>query len=126
MALDIEQIQAQLARSFEQIHALSQEFGTVNGKVNYLNSDRLAKDQQIEELKSANRQLNDAIQRSAGGASSVSRPSDIRLIDLKAMNPKKKFDGKLDTPYQGWAKSVRAYCNVSRPGFRKYLRWIEA
>ena len=80
MALTIEQIQAQLVRSFEEIHALSQELGTVNGKVDYLNTDRLAKDQQFEELKSANRQLVDAIQRSTGGTSSVSRPSDIGLF----------------------------------------------
>ena len=33
MALTIEQIQAQLVRSFGEIHALSQELGTVNGKV---------------------------------------------------------------------------------------------
>ena len=40
------------------------------------------------------------------------------------MNPK-KFDGKPDSPYRAWAKSVRAYCNASQPGFRKFLRWVE-
>ena len=93
-------------------------------KIDFLNTDRLAKDQQIEELRSANRQFADDVQRSFGGASSGNRYSDIRLIDMKAMNPK-KFDGKLDTPYRAWAKSVRAYCNASRPGFRKYPRWLE-
>ena len=40
MALTMEQIQAQLARSFEYIHALSQELGMVNGKVDFLNTGR--------------------------------------------------------------------------------------
>ena len=40
------------------------------------------------------------------------------------MNPK-KFDGKPDSPYRSRAKSVRAYCNASQPGFRKFLRWVE-
>ena len=73
MALAIEHIKAQLARSFEQIHALSQELVTVNRKDDFLNTNRLAKDQLIEELKSANRQLVDAVQRTIVGASSVSR-----------------------------------------------------
>ena len=101
---------------------MSQELGMGNGKVDFLNTGRLVRDQVIEELK---RQLVDALQRSTSGASSVSRGSDIRLIDMKAMNPK-KFDGKLGTPYWAWAKSVRVCCKVSRPGFRKSLRWIEA
>ena len=46
---------------------------------------------------------------------------DVRLIDMKVMSPK-KFDGKLDTPFRAWAKAYRAYCNASKPGFRKYLR----
>ena len=51
-------------------------------------------------------------------------PREIKLIDMKVMNPK-KFDGKPDSPYRAWAKSVRAYCNASQPGFRKFLRWVE-
>ena len=50
---------------------------------------------------------------------------DVRLIDMKGMSPK-QFDGKFDTPFRAWAKALRAYCNVSKAGFRKYLRWVEA
>ena len=49
---------------------------------------------------------------------------DVRTIDMKAMNPK-TFDGKWDSPFRSCAKAVRAYCNASTPGFRKYLRWVE-
>ena len=31
----------------------------------------------------------------------------------------------MDFPFHAWAKAVRAYCNASKPGFRKYLRWME-
>ena len=41
------------------------------------------------------------------------------------MGPK-KFDGKFDSPFRAWAKVMRAYCNASKPGFGKYLRWVEA
>ena len=44
---------------------------------------------------------------------------------MLAMKPK-KFDGKPETPFKAWAKSVRAYCKVSRPSFRKFLRWVES
>ena len=81
---------------------------------------------QTEELKSANRQLADTIQRSPSQVSpgSAGRHLDVKLIDMKAMN-RKKYDGKHETPYRTWAKSVRAYCNASKPGFRKFLRWVE-
>ena len=49
---------------------------------------------------------------------------DVKLIDMKVVGPK-KFDGKLDSLFRAWAKAVRAYCNASKPGFRKYPRWIE-
>ena len=51
--------------------------------------------------------------------------ADVKLIDMKSMGPK-KFDGKIDSPFRAWAKAVRTYCNASKPGFRKYLRWIES
>ena len=74
--------------------------------MDFLNTDRFAKDQQIEQLRSALRQLIDAVQRSSGGASQSSRSTDVRFIDMKAMRPK-KFDGKLDTTYRVWAKAAR-------------------
>ena len=51
--------------------------------------------------------------------------ADVKLIDMKSMGPK-KFDRKIDSTYRAWAKAVRTYCNASKPGFRKYLRWVEA
>ena len=93
----------------------------MNSKVDYLKNHHIAKDNIIEELRSANRQLVDR-SASLGGGSSVSRGLlEIKLIDMKAMNPK-KFDGKADSPFKAWAKSEKAYCNASRPGFRKFLR----
>ena len=99
MAVTIDQMRVQMARAFEQIHSLSQELGSANTKIDYLNT-------QTEELKSANRQIVDTIQRSASTAS-AGRHIDVELIDMKAMNPK-KYDGKHETPYRAWAKSVRA------------------
>ena len=50
---------------------------------------------QLLDLLSVNRQLADAMQRQ-GGSQSVGRGcTEVRLIDMKAMNPK-KFDGKID------------------------------
>ena len=53
MAIMMDQMQAQMARTFEQLHALSLELGQVNTKVDSLNTDRLAKDQVIDELRAA-------------------------------------------------------------------------
>ena len=86
-----------MARGFAQIHSLSQELGSSNTKIRYLNT-------QAEELKPANCQLVDTIQRSAGFASSAGRHTDVKLMDMKAMNPK-KFDGKHEKPYRAWARS---------------------
>ena len=96
----------------------------MNSRVDYLSNDRIAKESITEELRSANRQLVDRIS-SFGWARSVGRGlQEIKLIDMKAMNPK-KFDGKPDSPYRAWSKSMRAHCNASRPCLRKFLRWVE-
>ena len=96
----------------------------MNVKIDFLNTERIQKDGQFANVLSANRQLSDAMQRQ-GGSQSVGRGhSEVRLIDMKAMNPN-DFEGKLDTPYRARAKAVRAYCNTSRPGFRKYMRCVE-
>ena len=102
MALTVEQIQAQMSKSFDQIRSLSAEFGDFNAKVDYLHNDRILKEQQIEELKSANRQLLDALQSATGGAA---RTSDIKLIDMKGTS-QKKSDGKVDSPYRACANGV--------------------
>ena len=124
-AVDLQQVQAQMSQSIDQIQSLSIEIESMNTKMDYLNTDRIAKDQQIQNLISANRQLSDEIRRSAAGSSTSHGHADVKLIDMKVMRPK-KFDGKIDSPYRAWAKAVRRYCNVSKPGFRKHFRWIEA
>ena len=67
MAMSLQQLQDQLARSFDQMQALSVELAAVNTKVEFLNGDRVAKDQVIGELREANRQLVDTVQRSTAG-----------------------------------------------------------
>ena len=82
MAVSLESVQTQLLQSLDQIRALSVEVGSVNSKVDYLNNDRIAKNNIIEELRSGNRQFVDRMP-SLGGASSVSRgPQEIGLIDM--------------------------------------------
>ena len=96
----------------------------MNTKRDFLNTDRIQKDGQTEELRSANRRLVYAMRRQ-GRSSSLGRGlSEDRLIDMKGMIPK-IFDGKLGTPYRAWVKAVRAYCEASQPGMRKYLWWLE-
>ena len=121
--MSLQQLQEQLGRTFDQMQALSTELASVNAKVDFLNTDRISKDQVIVELRDANRQLVDSVQRGAAGRGAA--PETIKLIDMKTMNPK-KFDGKPESPFKAWAKSVRTYCNATRPGFRKFLRWIES
>ena len=94
----------------------------MNTKMDFLNTDRIFKDQQIQNFMSANRQLSDKLWRAASSASmSRGRDPDVKLVDMKGMSPK-KFDGNFDSPFRARAKAVHAYCNASRPGFRKYLR----
>ena len=124
-AVDFQQVQAQMIQSLDQIQSLSIEIVSINTTMDFLNTDRIAKDQQIQNLISANRQLSDEIRCSAAGSSLSRGNADVKLIDMKAMGPK-KFDGKIDSPFRAWAKAVRAYCNASKPGFRKFLRLVEA
>ena len=123
-AADLQQVQAQMIQSLDQIPSLSIEIAAMNTKMDFLNTDRIEKATQIQNLISANRQLSDEIRRSVTSSSVNGRHGEVKLIDTKAMGPK-KFDGKCDSPFRAWAKAVRAYCNASTPGFRKYLRWIE-
>ena len=105
-----------------QTHSLSQELSSVNTKVEFSSNDRVTKDSVIEELRQANRQLVNIISSSDGGGGG-DRVSDIKLIDMKALNPK-SLDGKAESPFKAWAKKVRAYCNASRPGFRKCFKFV--
>ena len=118
MAVTLESVQIGFQWMLNQTHALSQELSSVSTKVDYLNNDRVAKDATINELKQANRQLVNMMT-SSGGGGGGDRVSDIKLIGMKAMNPK-SVGGKAETPFKAWAKKVRAYCNASRPGFRMF------
>ena len=93
----------------------------MNTKTDFFNTDRITKDQQIQNLLSANCQLSDEVRGTAASSSMGRGRDDVKLIDMKAMNPK-KFDGKFESPFRSWAKAVRAYCNASKPGWRKYFR----
>ena len=115
---------------------MNQEVGNINQKLNYLDQDRLQKDQviananqqiqntnqQIQHLQVANAQLLAASSRGGG------RPEIGRLVDLKTMAPK-TFSGAVGNgsgdQYKTWAKKVKSFCNASKPGFKKFLKWCE-
>ena len=54
-ATDLRQVQSQLLQSFDQIQSLSVEIAAMNPKIDFLNTDRIAKDGRIANLLSANR-----------------------------------------------------------------------
>ena len=56
-AAELQQVQAQAIQSLDQIQSLSLEIASMNTKMDVLNTDRIAKDQQTQNLISANRQL---------------------------------------------------------------------
>ena len=86
-AVGLQQVQAQLRQSFYQIQSLSVETAAMNTKIDFLNTDRIAKDGQVANLLSANRQLSDAMQCQRASQSMGRGQNDVRLIDMKAMNP---------------------------------------
>ena len=105
-SVDLQQVQAQLFQTFDKIQSLSVVIAASSTKMDFLNTDRIAKDQQISNnLMSANRQLSDDIRRGAASSSMSRGHGDVKLIDMKAMGPK-IFDGKLDSPFRAWAKAV--------------------
>ena len=78
-AVDPQQVQAQLRQPFDQIQSLSVEIAAMNTKINFPDTDRIAKDGQIEELLSANRHLIEWVQRSITGSGSVGQgPPEIK------------------------------------------------
>ena len=93
----IYQLQDPLLQSLAQIQSRSVEIAAMNTKIDFLNTDHIQKDGQIADLLSVNRQLTDDMQRQ-GGSQLVGRGhTEVRLIDMKAINPK-RFDGKIDSP----------------------------
>jgi len=73
--------------------------------MDYFNTDRFQKNEQIADLLSANRQFADAIQRQVGSQSVGRGHTKVRLIDMKVMNPK-KFYGRINSPYRAWFQTV--------------------
>ena len=102
-AADLQQVQAQMIQSLDQIQSLSIEIAAMNTKMDFLNSDRIEKATQIQHLISTNQLLSAEIRRSAASSSMSRGSTDVKLIDMKTMGPK-KFDGKIDSPYRAWAK----------------------
>ena len=61
--------------------------------------------------------------RDAGGGGKDGGPRS--LINYKKLEPK-IFYGKGTDDIKPWAKTIRQYCNISRPGFRVALEWAES
>ena len=112
----------------DQMSQMSQDIVNLNNKVNHLHRDLGEKANEIGQLKQDNSQLNAALTRTQGmipsGGQSDPRSGMGALVNMKTMAPK-VFHGKAEESYRTWAKKTRAYCNASRPGFKKFLQWIE-
>ena len=118
------EVQQQLLNSHEQIRSLSQEIATAKQQLTYLDNDRAQKEQNAHIQSQRVASLEDSISRlmqTSGGRVET----QIKLIDLKTMAPK-KFSAKPEENFKSWATDVRSYCNAARPGFRKFLKWVEA
>ena len=92
---------------------------------NYYQCDQLKHHQyEIIEVKKANTTLCEKL--NERGEGDIDKREDLRLnlINTKNMSPK-VFAGKPEESFRSWAKKLRAYCNGSRPGFRRLLKWIE-
>ena len=90
----MQQIQEELMKTLKTVSELSTELNEVNKRVSFLNNDRVEKGgNMIEELKVANRQMAHLMSANTGGDKDRDRTPDIKLIDMKVMNPK-SFDGK--------------------------------
>ena len=123
MASQFEELRLQLAQSLEQTRALSLEVTEVNRKLAYLDNGRNDQERLIRELQQANARLAETLAAGQGDREERGH-SSIKLIDMKTMAPK-TYAGKPEEPFRAWAKKVRSFCNASRPGFRKFLRWVE-
>ena len=116
----IEAIQQQLQQSHEQVRQLAVEMQTVNRKVDHLHSDALAKDAEIAQLKQ-----NAASGGGGYGGKGAGHDRVDSLVNMKSMAPK-VFSGAANESFKTWTKKVRAYCNSAKPGFKRFLKWIEA
>ena len=123
-ATDLQQVQAQMIQSLDQIQSLSIEIASMNTNMEFLNTDRIAKDQQIQNLISASRQLSDELRRTASSASmSRGKDTEIKLVEMKGMSPK-KFDGKFDIPFHAWAKAASNGSESTSPVRTQQLKHV--
>ena len=118
----MQEVQNQLRQSIEPVRLLGVELGTANQKLTYLENDRVAKEAEMKEVKAAimNMIANQGASQGGGGR----REETISLVNVKTMAPK-PYDGKMESGFRTWAKKVRSYCNGNRPGFKRFLKWIE-
>ena len=121
----LQEVQQQLMASHEQVRLLAAEVTRTNQKLietvaefdrkaNYLNG-------QVTQWQAQNAQL---LAGQGGGGGGRSSDKSMQLVDLKTMRPK-VFSGKAEESFRGWAKKVRSYCNSTKSGFKKFLKWIE-
>ena len=115
----VAEIQQQLVQSHDQVNQLLAEVKNLDAKVTDLHVRSTSQQSEITNLRAANAQL--ANERRHGGEDTKPLTS---LINAKSMAPK-VFGGKSEESYRTWTKKVRAFCNASRPGFKKFLLWCE-
>ena len=122
----LQEVQQQLMASHEQVRLLAAEIASTNQKLagmvaefdrkaNYLNG-------QVTQLQQQNAQL--IASNSGGGGNRGGGEKMGQFVNLKTMQPK-IFSGAPGDSFRGWAKKVRSYCNASKSGFKKFLKWIE-
>ena len=107
--------QQQLMQSHEQVRLPSQELNNVkadmNSKLRFLDDERRKFETTLSMI-------------GGGGGGGQERASSNMLVNSKTMSPK-VFGGKEAQSYRTWTKKVRAYCNASKPGFKRFLKWCE-
>ena len=120
------EMQQQLMASHEQVRQLAAEIANMHQKLttataefdrkaNYLNG-------QVANLQQQNTQLE--AKGASNSGSGYKGEKMGQLVNLKTMQPK-IFSGLANESFRGWAKKVRSYCNASKTGFKKFLKWIE-
>ena len=93
------QLNAEIVNMKAEMVNMKTEVQEVNRKANWLDNDRVQKEQVIQ-------QLQNHVAANAGGGSAPA-PKSNGLVFLKTMMPK-KFEGRADESFKTWAKSVYA------------------
>ena len=107
----MQEMQQQLLQSYEQIRSLSQEIANTKSElaaavqqVNYIDQDRMQKDNKLRELEQAVVSL---VATNGQGGQGGGRKPTVSLFNLKTMAPK-VFDGNMEGHFRIWAKKVKA------------------